>query len=173
MTTLRHLPGEVQSLEEQDFKAYYRTPNQKCWLIRTDKPASPALGAYLEAVREVDYQTSTCLAREEWWKFSMPSIPDVLMSTSFKGKFPKAVRNSVGACAVGGVSGIYNLSSLQTEKLIADLDRLDIEIASSPTQMGCKKSRLVNLMHCLPTSSTYKGVPRDDSPNRFIRSSRG
>ena len=58
VTTLRHLPGDARELDDQNFQVYYRTPNQKCWLIRTDIEPSRALAAYLDAVPESDHQTS-------------------------------------------------------------------------------------------------------------------
>ncbi len=126
ITTLRHLPNNVRDLDDQNLCTHYRTPNQKCWLIRTDREPSRALAAYLDAVPESDYQTSTCLEREEWWRFPMPPIPDVLISMSFRGAFPKAVRNTASVRAVGGVYGIYNLSPTQADEVTAGLRGIDI-----------------------------------------------
>jgi hypothetical protein len=126
VTTLRHLPADSKVLNEATFRTFYRSAGQKCWLIRTDKPPGPKLQAYLDAVPPADYQTSTCLEREEWWKFKMPPLPALLMSMSFKGQFPKAVRNLISARAVGGVYGIYNVDRRQSACLVAGLAGIDI-----------------------------------------------
>ena len=56
----------------------------------------------------------------------MPATPDVLISMSFRGAFPKAVRNTASVRAVGGVYGIYNLSRTQTDEVTAGLRGIDI-----------------------------------------------
>jgi hypothetical protein len=145
VTTLRHLPGDVRDLNDQNFQLYYRSPNQKCWLIRTDTEPSRALSAYLAAVPEADYQTSTCLVREEWWRFAMPPIPDVLISMSFKGKFPKAIRNLAAVRAVGGVYGIYNLSAAQAEEVTAGLGGIDIRAGVVAHSKGLRKIEVSQL----------------------------
>src|ERR1035438_7065334 len=50
VTTLRHVPDDARDLDEQLLRTCYRTPDQKCWLIRTDTEPSRALSAYLDAV---------------------------------------------------------------------------------------------------------------------------
>lgn len=126
VTTLRNLPATVCDLDYDSFRDKYRAPNQKCWLIRTDTELSPALVAYLKSIPESTYQTSTCLKRDEWWRFRMPLVPDVLISMSFRGKFPKAVRNLAKVRAVGGVYGIYNLSAEQAKMVTTGLGDLDV-----------------------------------------------
>lgn len=126
VTTLRTLPSDLRELDDAAFKLHYRTPGQKCWLIRTDTDHSPALKGYLAAIPPAAYQTSTCLEREQWWAFTMPPTPEVLIAQSFKGKFPKGVRNTVGARAVGGVSGIYNVNDEQIAAIVGGLDGEDL-----------------------------------------------
>ena len=126
VTTLRALPSDLRDLDEAAFKLHYRTPGQKCWLIRTDIAHSPALTAYLAAIPPANYETATCLERERWWAFKMPPTPAVLIAQSFKGEFPKGVRNIVGARAVGGVSGIYNVSDGQVATIVGGLDGEDL-----------------------------------------------
>jgi hypothetical protein len=118
VTTLRHLPGRLRTLSEAAFRRYYRLAGQKCWLIRTDKPTSRALRSYLDAVPRDAYQTATCLERNEWWKFTMPPIPGLLVATSFRGKFPKTLNNIALVRAVGGVAGIHNLSRRKANVLL-------------------------------------------------------
>lgn len=145
VTTLRHVPDDARDLDEQLLRTYYRTPNQKCWLIRTDTEPSRALSAYLDAVPEDDYQTATCLERKDWWRFAMPAVPDVLISMSFKGKFPKAVRNSASARAVGGVYGIYNLSTGQADEVTAGLRGIDISYNVVAHANGLRKIEISQL----------------------------
>lgn len=139
VTTLRHLSRDIRHLDSETFRAQYRAPDRKCWLIRTDTEPGPALAAYLKSVPACEYQTSTCLKREEWWRFSMPAIPDVLISMSFKGKFPKAVRNQAKVRAVGGVYGIYNLSAAQAERVTTSLGGLDIRSGVVAHSNGLRK----------------------------------
>ena len=145
ITTLRVLPGNLRDLDDAAFKLYYRTPGQKCWLIRTDVVPSGALASYLSAVPSADYQTATCLERETWWAFKMPPVPDVLIAQSFKGEFPKGVRNLIGARAVGGVSGIYNASDDQITTIIGGLDGEDLRDRVVAHSNGLRKIEINQL----------------------------
>lgn len=145
VTTLRSLPPDISSLSEDAFRTYYRDPGQKCWLIRTDRKPSSALAAYLSAVPECDYQTTTCLERSEWWNFKMPPVPNMLMAQSFKGEFPKAVRNLVCARAVGGVAGIYNVDNAQAERLANGLGGMDIRDRVVAHSNGLRKIEINQL----------------------------
>ena len=126
VTSLRHLPVNVTELNDATFWHYYRDQGRKCWLIRTDKELSTALRLYVDAVPASKYQTATCLKRDEWWKFTMPAIPQVLVAQGFKGQFPKGVRNRVHARAVGGVCGIYNVSEDQIFRLTSGFGGIDL-----------------------------------------------
>jgi hypothetical protein len=126
VTTLRHLPDSVRELTDAALRDHYRLRGKKCWLVRTDTEPSPALEAYLSSVPAEDYQTKTCLARDEWWRFAMPAVPDVLVAMSFKTQFPKVARNSARVRAVGGVYGVYGLSPDQIAMVTAWPTELDI-----------------------------------------------
>src|SRR5205823_4745709 len=95
----------------------------KCWLIRTNKDPSTRLKKYLENVPEIARRTSTCDNREPWWKFTIPEAPAVLVATGFSGARPKAVRNAVGAVAVGSVSGVHGIHGVAAKQLVAALAR--------------------------------------------------
>ena len=56
----------------------------------------------------------------------MPALPLLLAAQAFKGPFPKIVRNSVEACAVGGVCGIYNIGANQSRRLLEGLGGMDL-----------------------------------------------
>jgi len=148
VTSLRQLSNEMAELTEVVFKSRYRDAGEKCWLIRTDMDPSPALQGYLDSVAEADYQTSTCLEREIWWKFKMPPIPEVLIAQSFKGRFPKAVKNIISARAVGGVSGVYGLNNEQTSALCSGLEGIDIRERVVAHSNGLRKIE-VNQLNAL------------------------
>ena len=126
VTTLRPLTNSVRDLSFTAFCRYYRDAGKKCWLIRTDVNPSFALQEYLSTVPPSAYQTSTCLKREVWWKFNMPLTPRLLFAQAFTGRFPKVVRNSVSARAVGGVCGIYNINEGNCSRIHSMLQGIDL-----------------------------------------------
>ena len=145
VTTLRTLPGDLHELDEAAFKKHYRSPGQKCWLIRTDVSPSSILSSYLSDIPAEQYQTSTCLERDTWWQFKMPPVPGVLMAQSFKGEFPKGVRNVVGARAVGRVSGIYNVTEEHIATIVGGLDGEDIRDRVVAHSNGLRKIEINQL----------------------------
>jgi methylase of polypeptide subunit release factors len=145
VTSLRALPIGVNRLDATNFNRYYKMAGQKCWLLRTDKKLSPALSSYLKKVPAAEYQTSTCLERERWWEFKMPAIPALLMSQSFRGRFPKAVKNIIAARAVGGVCGIYNVTKRQGARLAEGLDAVDIRSRLVAHSNGLRKIEINQL----------------------------
>ena len=126
VTSLRHLSATVKELDEDNFRKYYVEDGRRCWLIRTDGEPSTALNAYLSTVPESERRTKTCLARPQWWRFKMPDVPSMLFAQGFRGMFPKVARNTVGARAVGGVCGIYNVSEAQKKELTSNLGCMDL-----------------------------------------------
>lgn len=126
VTSLKPLPSHVVDFDQDAFDAYFRHAGHKCWIIRTDRHPSNQLSAYLASVPPELYQTKTCMERREWWRFKMPSPADALLSQTFKGKFPKSVKNSVGAIAVGGVCGLYKLNEREISRIVSGLDGMDI-----------------------------------------------
>lgn len=145
VTSLRHIPSDVMELDAAAFKKMYRDAGQKCWLIRTDCERSGALSRYLDAVPSADRATATCLERIEWWRFNMPPIPDVLMAQSFKGRFPKGVRNTIRARAVGGVAGVFGLNDVQATALVGGLGGLDISDGVVAHSNGLRKIEINQL----------------------------
>ena len=126
VTSLRHVPDEAEELDDRAFARHYTDAGRRCWLIRTDVEPGPELKAYLNGVPEAERQTKTCAQRAEWWRFRMPETPTLLFAQGFRGRFPKVVRNTVGARAVGGVCGIYGASETETSALTGKLDGLDL-----------------------------------------------
>jgi hypothetical protein len=152
ITSLRHLPAGKNKLDTANFNKYYRSAGQKCWLLRTDKKHSPTLASYLKSIPAVEYQTSTCLERERWWQFKMPAVPALLMSQSFKGPFPKAVKNAIGARAVGGVCGVYNITRRQENRLANGLDAADLRSRVVAHSNGLRKIE-INQLNTLLTEA--------------------
>jgi hypothetical protein len=126
VTSLRHMPVDSVELDAAAFKKTYRDAGHKCWLIRSDGELSTALKTYLDSVPPAERATATCLKRAEWWRFNMPPVPNVLIAQSFKGRFPKGVRNSIRARAVGGVAGVFDLNDDQIGDLTQGLGGMDI-----------------------------------------------
>lgn len=137
VTSLRHLPSGVDRLDQAAFDVHYRDAGHKCWLIRTDTEAHQHLLDYLDATPVDDRQTATCLERVVWWRFVMPPTPDMLISQSFRGRFPKTVDNALGVKAVGGVCGLYNLDAAR---------KILLSAASVTTDLG---ERIVDHAHGL------------------------
>jgi hypothetical protein len=107
VTTLRQMNSDTVKLTAHLFEQNYVMAGMRCWLVRTDRTPSRDLTLYLASIPKADRDTSTCNSREVWWKFTMPAIPDALVSIGFRGQSPKCLHNSAGARAVGGVGGIY------------------------------------------------------------------
>jgi hypothetical protein len=158
VTTLRHLPADLKDLDQAAFRKFLRASGQKCWLIRTDQPPSARLQAYLDTIPATAYQTSTCLEREIWWRFNMPPVPDLLMLQSFRGPFPKALRNRIGARAVGGVAGVYNVTETQADKLVDGLGGLDIRERIVAHSNGMRKIEINQLNSLLIDAFANDGI---------------
>ena len=139
VTSLRHLDDNARELDKKAFNRHYLKAGHRCWLIRTDKEPSTELRAYLDSVPEQQRQTRTCLARAEWWRFKMPEAPSMLFAQGFRGTFPKVVRNSVGANAVGGVCGIYDATEDQILHLTGRMGGLDLRKRVVPYSSGFYK----------------------------------
>ena len=90
----------------------------------------------------------------------MPPVPDVLMATGFKGSFPKAVRNSCAARAVGAVCGIHNASEEETERLTLRQNELDIRDRIVAHANGLRKVEINQLnSFLLENVATVSVVP--------------
>ena len=121
VTTLRHLPSQDVQLDKAAFHRYYVKGGKKCWLLQTEGKPSSRLQAYIDSVPAGDRATSTCTTRDEWWRFTMPSIPQILVATGFRGLHTKAVGNAIKARAVGGVAGVYGVKRAVRVQLVQSL----------------------------------------------------
>ena len=75
----------------------------------------------------------------------MPPIPPVLIAQSFKGQFPKGVRNTVAARAVGGVSGIYDVNSDEIDAILDGLGADDLRDRVVAYSNGLRKIEINQL----------------------------
>jgi hypothetical protein len=127
VTSLRSVALTEQVLSTSVFENCFVNEGEKCWLIRTDKEPSRRLRKYIDSVEESVYSTATCLARKDWWRFSMPDgAPGILIAQAFKGLRPKVVVNEVNAMSVGGVAGIFNLEPAGAARLVNVICKLDL-----------------------------------------------
>lgn len=139
VTSLRSLDLDCLALTDAVFRQHFRDAGAKCWLIRTDKVPSLRLRTYLDSIPQGKYQTATCLNRTDWWRFSMPAAPRILVSSSFTGTRPKAVLNRIKAMAIGGVSGIYGVSVPQASRLVDALQTISVATRLVPYSNGLLK----------------------------------
>ena len=126
VTSLRLLPQDCVDLDNTVFQHYFRDKGIKCWLVRTDRDLSSTLSLYLQSIPTTEYQTATCLERDKWWNFKMPPLPQMLFAQSFKQTFPKRVKNTVQARAVGSVCGIYNVTDEQVAQILDGFGGMDL-----------------------------------------------
>jgi hypothetical protein len=145
VTSLRHLPSNVLTLNAATFREHYRDAGKKCWLIRTDTRPSPALRRYLNSVAECDRATATCTNRDRWWCFTMPSVASILVSSGFRGSSTKAVKNDIRARAVGSVCGVYRVKRREREKYVATMRSLAVGTRVVAHSNGLKKLEINQL----------------------------
>ncbi|MDQ1158535.1 hypothetical protein QE385_002862 [Sphingomonas sp. SORGH_AS 950] len=150
VTSLRGVGASGEILDEVTFNRLFRQEGRRCWLIRADREPSRQLSDYLQSVPESDYQTVTCLQRDSWWKFKMPSVPEILIATSFKGGAPKFALNRIRARAVGGVAGIHHLSPSQESAFSYAIAELDIRDRIVAHANGLRKIE-INQLNALLT----------------------
>lgn len=158
VTTLRHLEPDCTTISERVFDEAFRFAGVKCWLIRTDRPPGARLREYLSHVPSEQYQTSTCVSREEWWKFTMPEVPPILAATGFRGERPKIAINSINGRAVGSVSGIYGVPALKRSQFVAAFRQLELSDRIVPHSNGLKKVEINQLNSLLEELAKKTGL---------------
>jgi hypothetical protein len=124
--SLRSVPSDALTLTDALFRTRFRDEGMKCWLIRTDATPSLRLTSYLKGIPTAQRATATCRLRDEWWKFSMPQPPSVIVASGFRGSRPKAVQNAIDAVAIGAVFGVYGLSVARAKELVKHLRAIDL-----------------------------------------------
>ncbi|MEM1057635.1 MAG: Eco57I restriction-modification methylase domain-containing protein [Verrucomicrobiota bacterium] len=108
VTTLKHMPSHIKTLDNKTFKKYYRDNGHKCWLIKSyEDNLSSKLADYLESMLPYQYNTSTCNERDVWFKYKPFEEPNILFGSGFTKFGPKVLINSIRAHNVGSVYGVF------------------------------------------------------------------
>ncbi len=141
VTSLRHVPGEVEVLNKRAFKKRFIDGGRRCWLLSTSrKGLSSATKQWLERAPESVKTNSTCSKRPVWWKYADPPSPRILYSAGFVRERPKILRNDVGARALGSVHGIFATTRIPSvNDLVHHLRRLHFEGRVFPHSGGLRK----------------------------------
>lgn len=122
VTSLRHLPKEMITLDAAAFRKHYIEAGKRCWLVRTDKDAlSGRLEQYIAHVGDRWKQYTTCTGRSTWWRYRPHPAPALLVSSGFVGNSPKTVVNETKAIAVGAVYGVIASKSTRAVEIGARL----------------------------------------------------
>lgn len=88
----------------------------------------------------------------------MPRVPDILIATSFKGETPKFTLNAVGARAVGGVAGIFDISVDGQKTFVSEIAKLDIRDRIVAHANGLRKIE-INQLNSLLADMFKPAVP--------------
>jgi Eco57I restriction-modification methylase len=144
VTSLKPLSGG-ENLNEKTFNSFYREAGQKCWLLKPHGKQSREMKLYLGSITAAQRNTSTCRSRDEWWNFSMPTTPDILIATGFTGKVPKVAANVYGVVAVGGVAGIYGVAKTNVRRWVAAIESWDLSGIIVPHANGLRKLEINQL----------------------------
>jgi hypothetical protein len=125
VTSLRAVPKEITTLSGPCFQKRFVSKGQRCWLIRTQGRLRQQVANYLASVTRDKRDTYTCRNQHPWYNYVQPPIFRVLVSSAFTGFGPKALINSVGAVAVGTVSGISTKKQFSGRRLIKFLSAIN------------------------------------------------
>ena len=137
--SLRHVPRNLQILNDKSFKKYFINAGQKCWLIRSDRHLSKQLKAFLDSIPENDRDTSTCRNRDIWYAYHCHPSPMILYSSGFTKFGPKFLINKIGAKAVGAVHGIHSNVKINKVRLQNYLIGINLEKQVVPYSGRLKK----------------------------------
>ena len=157
VTSLRGLSTGTTEISSSVFERHFEQAGRRCWLPRTDRAPSNRLIAYMNNVPADLYQTKTCLARDEWWRFVMPPVPVALMASSFKKNGPKCVDNLIQARAVGSVCGIYETDEHDLVALRSLLNDPGLHERIVPHANGMRKLEIGQINTLLLTAREVRG----------------
>lgn len=87
-------------------------------------------------------------------------MPALLVATGFRGVFPKVIVNSIGARAVGSVSGIYGVSQKNRAKIANALREIDLTDCIVPHSNGLKKLEINQLNTLLQSIAGEKATSK-------------
>lgn len=128
VTTLKGLPDDLSTLDNETFKKYFLNEGKKCWLIKSNQePLSENLKIYLENIPEYLRQNYTCTHQHPWYNFEKYIIPQILIHSGFTKFGPKVLKNNIGAVAVGSVMAIDSENEFNVIDLIKYLKHFNFE----------------------------------------------
>lgn len=128
VTSLRHLPSDLQVLDDAAFDRHFVAAGKRCWLIRSDRERlSKRIQAYLKTVGDRWKAYSTCTTREVWWQYKPHPAPEMLFSSGFVGSCTKVLVNRCRAVAAGSVYGVLLRNERGVEEVAEHLRTYDFE----------------------------------------------
>lgn len=128
VTTLRHVPRGVRLLNRTVFKRLFVDSGERCWLIKSClQRRSVSLNSYLAGVPGRLRDNYTCNARESWFSYKPHPVANLLVASGFTHYGPKVLINSVGAHAVGAVTGVYTRGKVSASAVQRFLLNVDFE----------------------------------------------
>lgn len=128
VTTLKGLPDDLNTLDDEVFKKYFVSQGKKCWLIKSNQePISENLKIYLENIPEYLRQNYTCTHQFPWYKFENYIVPQILIHSGFTSFGPRVLHNKIGAVAVGSVMAIDSETTFDVVNLITYLKCFNFE----------------------------------------------
>jgi hypothetical protein len=136
---------EEEALTSDVFRCKFRDRGERCWLINISGTHSRELSAYIRSIRGDQIDTQTCRARTNWWSYTLPNIPEILIATGFRGNAPKVILNSIGAIAVGSVAGVYVAKASRCRSTLRKLREMDLSGSIVPHSNGLKKLEINQL----------------------------
>jgi len=108
ITSMRHLPKTIRTLDEDAFEKHYVQGGRRCWLLRTDlSPCAESVKAWLSRVPAGVRKNWTCSNRPTWYRYGAPAKPQILYASGFHGERPLFLENPLGARAIGAVHGVH------------------------------------------------------------------
>lgn len=152
VSSFKSIDSEQLNLTESFFKKHFIDAEVKCWLINASATPSKSLLKYLELYGAKCRENSTCKTREIWWQFSMPTAPQILYASGFRGVRPKTMINEVGAIAVGAVCGIHVATPSIVRKVFDHIKKVDFSTQVVAMSRGFTKVE-INQMNGVIRSS--------------------
>lgn len=128
VTSFKHLPYELEVLDEENFTKYFVNSNKKCWLIRSnEEPLNLRIKEYLDTIPEASRSNYTCSNQFPWYNFEKYKIGDILIASAFRAEGPKVLSNVHKVVAVNSIISINLDKSFDKLRLLNFLKRFNFE----------------------------------------------
>jgi hypothetical protein len=140
VTSLRQVPRHLSQLTFRAFERHFVRAGARCWLIKSHKgTCSKAIKAYLNSIPPAEHDNYTCNSREPWYRYAMHPIPRLLVSSGFTDTGPKVLINSVGAQAIGAVTGVHSNRAVACRCVQQHLRNVEFDDLIVPHAKSLKK----------------------------------